>query len=428
MYEEEASEGDKLKYALEFERLTPSQKLRMKKDRYNELLESGVSGGRAAHQIDAEEKMIYEYVKEANVRKKRGIPMTDQEGTELVPYQQPIKKIKQEETGLVPQQRREVKPFAIEADWKEVKEEPESTPKDSFTDWTDWKQVKKDPESTPKDSFTDKIFGKKSRTKKEEEEPESTERGQTIDDFADKIFGGVGSFIKGKPEAIKKGVISGTEKILSGGASGAKKVATAIKGKPRTLAERIEEEEARKSGKSGKKTTAGDFSFKNLGKGGMGAKRYEGAPSTPDFFGGGSGFGGGAPSTRVHSGGSRPPSTKVPYGGSKAPSTRVPSGGSRPPSTKVPSSGGRPPSTKFSGAGKVSTHVPTIKTKAPSTRFSGAERVSTKIPKGSRRPPVRQEKVGKPISTRIGRTAAIKTKIVTPRENAEDVLGLKGFM
>ncbi len=262
------------------------------------------------------------------------------------------------------------------------------------------------------------------------------------------------------------------EAIVSGVVSGATKLVKALKGKPKTEKEIAREEKIKDaqterrvkeitSPSSGRRhslseemgfggssrrhggSIISDYeerepSFRDIGKGSMGAERY--GESKPDFFGGEFGTSSNplgeptrtrrskAPETKIPHGGSRAPETRIPFGGSRAPSTIIPFGGSRAPSTSFPSAKGRVVSTKIPSSGKVvSTRIPLIRGKAPETKYQGAKRVSTRIPKGQRKAPVVLAKKGKPISTRIGRPSKIKTRVPQIQEDALDVLGLKGF-
>lgn len=215
--------------------------------------------------------------------------------------------------------------------------------------------------------------------------------------------------------------------------SGASKLYSSLKGKPKTPQELSREKELkeaftserhraqlRKAKESGYASTeprksSGEPSLRDLGKGSLGAERYE--SSSPDFFGKSSGFDMGVKSPigrtekrRTQS----PPSTRIPFGGSRAPDTGIPFGGNK------------PPSVAFSSGRKVpSTYVPQSKGRTPSVKFTGARKVSTRVPKGERKAPVRLEKRGRPISTKIGKPSRIKTTV--PRQEEDDVLGLKNF-
>lgn len=229
--------------------------------------------------------------------------------------------------------------------------------------------------------------------------------------------------------------IAGTKertKLKEAVISGASKLYSALKGKPKTEAEKRKEKElkqvyeseahtrklreARSAGRISEPRRREEPSLRDIGKGSMGAERYE-RPYTPDFFGKTSGFDMGIKSPMGEprkSRTSRPPSTSIPFGGSRAPSTSIPFGGNIPPSTSFPS-----------GRGRVSTKIPVVRDRPPKVSYRGAKKVSTRIPEGKKKSPVRLKKIGRPISTRIGRPLTPKTKIIKQQE--DDILGLRGF-
>lgn len=264
----------------------------------------------------------------------------------------------------------------------------------------------------------------------ESEEPESGLKADFLN-LKQKVKSGwekaeeIGEEIVGTKERTK------LKEAVFGGAS---KLYEALKGKPKTEAEKKRAKELketyeseahsarlRQARSSGRRVLepreSGEPSLRDIGKGSMGTERYE-RSSTPDFFGKSSGFDMGIKSpmgeSRKPRGESRPPSTKIPFGGSRAPDTGIPFGGNRPPSTQF-----------HSGRKAPATYVPTQKGRAPSVKFTGAKKVSTRVPKGERKAPVILKKRGRPVSTRIGKPLTPKTKIV--KQEDEDILGLKNF-
>jgi len=271
---------------------------------------------------------------------------------------------------------------------------------------------------------------------KEEAETEQDEyiSGLEKKERQEEIFSGLAGF--GSREPLKEEIIKGAGKVLSGVVSGASKL---LKGKPKTKEDIRRESELKEAQHRAKVRAIGmgrtisepkresDEPFlKDLGRGSLGAERYE-RPYTPDFFGGGISSGRSPMGEPIKRRESRPPSTDIPFGGSRAPSTSIPMGGSRPPSTLFPGRVGLPETRVSFRERAPSTRVPIVKEKPPKTSYRGTKKVSTRIPKGEKKSPVILKKAGKPVSTKIGKPSKIKTRVSQVQEDAVDVLGLKGF-
>ncbi len=388
-YTPEASEEEKLKYALEFSKLTPKEKSDSKRERIKDLQEEGFTVTEAVYQVDAEEKLMYEYLKEAKAREKME-KKSEEEKTWHPKEETPHIKPK----GFSKEELKHFKPDMSKVESEEEMEEEIAAEKPSKPRFLDLRQ-------------------------------KLAEGVEKFEEYGKEALG----FEERNP--LKAAIISGASKVITSLKSKETPKTTTEKRRKMELEEAARESKLRDIRRGIKKSSEEiereprEPSLKDIGKGSMGAERYE--PFQPDFFGGGNYDIGvktpmGEPAKRKEN---RPPSTHIPFGGKRAPETYIPSGGSRPPSTSFPGRVGLPDTRVSFRERAPSTKVPTIRERPPKVGFRGAKKVSTRVPEGKKKAPVILKKAGKPISTRIGKPSRIKTQV--PKQEDEDILGLKNF-
>jgi len=219
-----------------------------------------------------------------------------------------------------------------EAEWDErsrqfAKEKPTITEEDEEILKETEEEIQEVKEKTPKEeSLAEKMFGKRPEKITEKEIPKDTTPKESL---IEKLFG------KRKPE-----VPLSPKEI---------KLLRIQKSKEEHLQKVAEIKERLKAGRGiGKPrgvsvSTEGDISFKNIGKGSMGAKEYGyREPASTDFFG-----------TKEFMIGTKTP--EIGEKGAKVglPSTKLKPIGTKPPSTQLKPVGITPPSTSFGGGGSV---------------------------------------------------------------------------
>jgi len=374
------SREEKIEYYKTLSQMTNQERRKERNTRFSEMLAEGMKPSEAVVILDGEELEAREMLKDEQMREKR----MEREGKSTWD-------IKEEYSSK----------SSIEDEEKITKPEP-----------SDFLNMKKEAEKEQDEYISD--LEKKERQKE--------------------ILSGLTGF--GSREPLKEEIIKGTGKVLSGVVSGASKL---LKGKPKTKEDVRRESELKEAQHKAKvrligmertisepKRESGEPSLKDLGRGSLGAERYE-RPYTPDFFGGGISSGRSPMGEPIKRRESRPPSTNIPFGGSRAPSTSIPIGGNRPPSTLFPGRARLPETRVKFGRRAPETKVPIVKERPPKVTYRGSKKVSTRIPKGERKAPVILKKAGKPISTKIGKPLKIKTRVPQVQQDAIDILGLRGF-
>jgi len=348
----ELSREEKLEYYKALSGMTGQEKRTERRSRYDEMLSEGMSPSEATTVLEGEELESREYLKEEQERKS-GVGMGKSPG---------FGKDYVDEEDDIP-----------DAEFLKMKDKAISE-EDEYISGLERKERQK--------AVFEGLVGYGSREPLKEE-----------------IVSGAKRIISKTPEV--------TEKVLSGIVSGGKKLAEKLKPKSekesKRYPHRLYKEEYHRSER-------GEPSLRDLGRGSLGAERYESV--TPDFFGGGFGENRSSMGEPIRQRREMPPSTTIPFGGTRAPST------------DIPFLRDRAPSVSFHAERKApSTRVPTIREKPPKVTYKGAKKVSTKIPKSGKKP-VKLQKVGKPISTKIGRPITPKTRV---KVEEDDILGLKGF-